>query len=155
MGSLVVLLLLNAMASEAPVESTATPATVVFVCEHGAAKSVVAAALFNDLAARRGLAVRAVSRGITPDAELAPAAVAGLHADGLRAADEAPRRIDADDLQGAAHVISFNDLPPELSGETTIERWEVPPVSTNYAASRDAMIEKIGALLDRLSRPPG
>ena len=36
---------------------------VVFVCEHGAAKSVVATAYFNKLAAERGLPFRATFRG--------------------------------------------------------------------------------------------
>jgi len=38
---------------------------VVFVCEHGAAKSVVATAYFNKLAAERGLPFRATFRGTT------------------------------------------------------------------------------------------
>jgi protein-tyrosine-phosphatase len=58
--------------------------TVVFVCEHGSAKSVVAAANFNRLAGERGLGLRAVSRGTDPDAEIAPNAEAGLRAVPLR-----------------------------------------------------------------------
>ena len=38
------------------------PRTVVFVCEHGSAKSLVAASLFDRMAKERGVAVRAVSR---------------------------------------------------------------------------------------------
>ncbi len=51
--------------------------TILFVCEHGSAKSVVAAAHFNRIAAARGLPFRAISRGTVPDAEMAPAAVKG------------------------------------------------------------------------------
>ncbi|MGH9334858.1 MAG: hypothetical protein ACRD21_14045, partial [Vicinamibacteria bacterium] len=43
------------------------PRTVVFVCEHGAAKSVIAAAHFNRLAKERELPFRAISRGTVPD----------------------------------------------------------------------------------------
>ena len=43
---------------------------VLFVCLHGAAKSVVAAAHFRRLAAARGLAIGAVAAGTEPDAEL-------------------------------------------------------------------------------------
>src|SRR4029450_12083860 len=43
--------------------SAAVTASVVFVCEHGAAKSVVATAYFNKLAAERGLPFRAAFRG--------------------------------------------------------------------------------------------
>jgi hypothetical protein len=40
-------------------------AAIVFVCEHGAAKSVIAATLFNKLAAEHGLRERAIYRGAT------------------------------------------------------------------------------------------
>lgn len=46
--------------------------TVLFVCEHGSAKSVVAAAHFNRLAEQRGLPFHAISRGTAPDEEMAP-----------------------------------------------------------------------------------
>jgi protein-tyrosine-phosphatase len=40
----------------------ATQATVVFVCEHGAAKSVIATTYFNKIAAERGLRAHASVR---------------------------------------------------------------------------------------------
>ena len=52
--------------------------TVVFVCEHGAAKSVLAAAYFNRFAAQMGLDMQAVARGTKPDQELSPQTVKGL-----------------------------------------------------------------------------
>src|SRR5262249_4403189 len=72
-------------------ETSTTPSPrVLFVCLHGAAKSVVAAAHFRRLAAARGLAVDAVAAGTEPDPELAPAAVKGLAADGLPARPARP-----------------------------------------------------------------
>jgi len=38
---------------------------VVFVCEHGSAKNVIAAAYFNKLAKEQNLKMQAVSRGTT------------------------------------------------------------------------------------------
>jgi arsenate reductase len=125
--------------------------TVVFVCEHGSAKSVVAAAHFNRLAADRGLPLRAISRGTVPDAEMAPAAVQGLQADGLKPDDPAPTKLTQSDLDAAVRVVTFCDLPPELEVATPIERWEVPPVSTEYARSREAMLERIEQLLLKLA----
>src|SRR5215467_9813815 len=61
----------------------AKPETVVFVCEHGSAKSVIAAAHFNRLAAEKGLPYRAIARGTKPDDVVAPAVKAGLASDGL------------------------------------------------------------------------
>lgn len=45
-----------AVASQSTSVARTTPA-VMFVCEHGAAKSVIATAYFNKLAAERGLPV--------------------------------------------------------------------------------------------------
>ena len=41
--------------------------TVVFVCEHGTVKSVLALAYFGQLARERHLPYRAISRGTAPD----------------------------------------------------------------------------------------
>jgi len=57
--------------------------SVVFVCAHGAAKSVIAATYFNKLAVERGLPYRATFRGVTPDPELSARALEGLKGDGL------------------------------------------------------------------------
>ena len=121
--------------------------TVLFVCEHGSAKSVVAAAHFNRIAAERGLPFRAVSRGTAPDPEMAPAAVKGLLGDGLKPADPAPAKLTQSDLDTAVRVVTFCDLPPDLKAAAPVERWEVPPVSTEYAGSRDAMLERMEQLL--------
>src|SRR3569623_1908838 len=68
---------------------------VIFVCEHGAAKSVIASEYFNKLAAERGLAVRSVARGADPQAALSVSAVKGLQADGLPPQLAAPRPLAA------------------------------------------------------------
>lgn len=132
-------------------DSRTEPArTVLFVCEHGAAKSVVAAAHFNRLAVARGLRFRAISRGTVPDREMAPAAIAGLREDGLLPAGTAPSQLTQADLDAAARVISFCDLPADLTSPVPVERWEVPPVSTGYAASRTAMVVRIEKLLGEI-----
>src|SRR5262245_58478673 len=125
--------------------------TVLFVCEHGSAKSVVAAAHFNRLAADRGLPFRAISRGTVPDPEMAPPAVKGLLADGLKPADPTPAKLEQSDLDTAIQVVTFCDLPPELQPASPVERWEVPPVSTDYTKSRDAMLAHIEQLLRELA----
>lgn len=128
--------------------------TVLFVCEHGSAKSVVAAAHFNRLAAERGLGVRAISRGTDPDPEMAPPAVAGLRTDGLQPGDAVPKKLSQPDLDAAARVITFCDLPADLKSPIPVERWEVLPVSTDYAASRDAMLARIEKLLNEIAARP-
>jgi arsenate reductase (thioredoxin) len=123
--------------------------TVLFVCEHGSAKSVVAAAHFNRLAAERGLALRAISRGTDPDSAIHPAAATGLSADGLRPPGE-PRRLSASDLETAARVVAFSDLPAEYATAVPVEVWTVPPVSESYPAARDSIVARLERLLDSL-----
>jgi len=126
---------------------------VVFVCEHGGAKSVVAAALFNARASARKLPFKAESRGVVPDPRLAPAAVAGLRADGLSPDREVPLRVGRADVDGAKVVVAIDPLPPDLAKGARVETWDaIPPISVDYAASRDAMLPRIDALLDELAR---
>jgi protein-tyrosine-phosphatase len=127
--------------------------TVLFVCEHGSAKSVVAAAHFNRIAVARGLPFRAISRGTVPDAEMAPAAVEGLLGDGLKPDEPVPAKLGQADLDAAVRVVSFCALPPELQVRSPVEQWEVPPVSTQYSASREAMLLQIERLLRELATP--
>ena len=124
---------------------------VVFVCEHGAAKSVIAAALFNARASARNLPFRAESRGVVPDPNLLPQAVAGLRADGLNAGPEVPVRVAPEDIDSAMVVVAFDPLPPDLAAKAPTQLWKVPPVSVDYGAARDAMIPRIDALLDDLA----
>ena len=125
--------------------------SIVFVCEHGSAKSVVAAAHFNRLAGERGLGLRAVSRGTDPDAEIAPAAEAGLRADGLAAGERSPAKLTQADADGAALVVTFCELPDSYATAAPVERWEgVPPVSEDYAKARDEIVGRIRRLLDGL-----
>src|SRR5262245_55368636 len=83
------------------------PPRVLFVCQHGAAKSVIGAAHFRRLAAARGLAVDAVAAGTEPDPELAAGAVKGLAGEGLRATPSRPRPVTLYDLDSVARIVSF------------------------------------------------
>ncbi|HEY3477009.1 MAG TPA: hypothetical protein VGK56_20490 [Anaerolineales bacterium] len=124
--------------------------TIVFVCEHGAAKSVLAAAHFNRLAAQARLSLHAVARGTNPDRELSAEVIHGLLEDGLSPAEAAPQQLTEVDLQTAQRVIAFCDLPTEAHRKAVIERWDdVPPVSENYEKARDAILERIRQLLNQ------
>jgi len=123
---------------------------IVFVCEHGAAKSIVAAAYFNHLAAEMGSDLRAVARGTNPDPELSPQAIKGLSKDGLTPQESAPQKLSLEDVQSAQGVIAFCELPVGYRGQASIERWDgVPPVSENYEQARDAIIGRIRQMLKK------
>jgi len=135
----------------AQVGSAPTPRRVLFVCLHGAAKSVVAAAHFRRQAAARGLAVEAVAAGVEPDAELAPAAVKGLAGDALSPAPARPRPVTLYDLAAAARVVSFGcDVTPRAG--QPVDRWDdVPAVSEGYAAARDRIVGRVERLVAELA----
>jgi arsenate reductase (thioredoxin) len=123
---------------------------IVFVCEHGAAKSIIAAAYFNKFAREKGLNLQAVARGTHPDQTLSPEALTGLRKDGLSPGESVPQKLSIADAEAAQRIITFCELPVEFQEKDILERWdEIPPVSENYAKARDAIIDQIGHLLNK------
>ena len=123
---------------------------IVFVCEHGAAKSVIAAAFFNKLAGEKGLNLQAVARGTNPDPTLSPEAVQGLREDGLSPGESVPQKLSVADVEAAQRIITFCELQAQYHERAIIEHWDgVPPVSEDYEKARDAIIEQIGHLLNK------
>jgi protein-tyrosine-phosphatase len=130
--------------------------TVLFVCQHGAAKSVVAAALWHGLAGDAGIALAAVARGTEPDSEVTPAARIGLSAEGVEVGDQRPRAVDGEDVRQAWRVITFGpDVPGSESSGVVVERWDdVPPVGAGYEAAREVIVGHLRALLAEAAGDP-
>jgi protein-tyrosine-phosphatase len=129
---------------------TAAPPRVLFVCHHGAAKSVVGAAHFRRIAERRGLAVGAVAAGTEPDPALAPGAVKGLAGEGLQPSLSRPRPVTLYDLDTSARVVSFGcDVRPRQGQQ--VEQWDVPPVGDGYEAARDRIVSNVERLVAELA----
>ena len=127
----------------------ALPPQVVFVCEHGAAKSLVATAYFNKLAAERGLPVRATFRGVDPQDSLSVRAVAGLKADGLVVPDEKPTAIGSADVAAATHIFAIGcTLPGMATTSGKAASWSDVPDDQGYEPMRDAIVRHVKALLD-------
>jgi protein-tyrosine-phosphatase len=126
---------------------------VVFVCEHGSSKSVIAAAHFNQLAEGRGLPYRAVSRGIQSDAVIPEAVRSGLLAEGLDVASWAPKRLTDDDLKRAKWVVTLNcklRKSKALGAGKKIEWADLPAVSDGYTSARTAIVQHVDELLRSL-----
>ena len=127
--------------------------TILFLCPHGAAKSIMAAAYFEQLAARFDLGLRADTAGTEPDAAVSPAVAQLLSEEGLGGhADRIPRLVTAEALSRALRVISLGCnashlAPPGL----VIERWDdVPPPSQNLPAARDLIRGHVEQLVNEL-----
>jgi arsenate reductase len=126
---------------------------VVFVCEHGAAKSVVATAYFNKLAAERNLPVRATFRGTTPQDDLSVRAVAGLKADGVAVPSGKPAAISDADVSGATHIFAIGcTLPEKAQRSGKSAGWSDVPDDQGYGPMRDAIVRHVKQLLDALQR---
>ena len=125
--------------------------TVLFVCLHGAAKSVLAAADFERLARERALDVRAEFAGTEPDPEIAPKVLAALGAEGVDLRGQRPRRVTRADLDGASRVVAFGcDLGALTAAGPPIEQWDVPAVSEDLAKARAAIDARLVRLVDEL-----
>ena len=126
--------------------------TVLFVCLHGAAKSVLAAADFERLARERGLDARAASAGTEPDPEIAPRVLAELRAEGVDLRGRHPQRVTRADVERAWRVVAFScDLGELAAAGPRVEQWEVPAVGEDFGKARAAIDARLVRLLDELS----
>jgi protein-tyrosine-phosphatase len=127
--------------------------TVVFVCEHGAARSVIAAAYFNKLAAERHLPYRAIARGTSPQENLSAAAVRGLEQDRVDFERESPKLLTEADMKDAVRIVAFCPIPDAFSRAIPVdEHDDVPDVGKSYAGARDRLLVYIKELLEELGR---
>jgi protein-tyrosine-phosphatase len=143
-----------AVSADTAQAANARPATVLFMCPHGAAKSVLASAYFARAARERGLNVRVISAGTEPDEQVAPAVAAHLRKHGYPVPAAKPRRATTQDFAEADVVISIGcdvkDLP---AGNAALRDWsDVPDLSAGFSAADDKIREKVLQLVDELAR---
>ena len=137
-------------------QSDLTPAggTVLFVCEHGTVKSLLAKVLFEKYAQEVGLQMRAVSRGTYVDTAVPPWMLQQLAIDHVTLGSWLPRPLVAQDLADASYVVSF-DVPSTATSATQAprEQWDgLPSVAQDYAKGRDAIKARVHQLVDSLNR---
>jgi arsenate reductase (thioredoxin) len=127
--------------------------TVLFICPHGAAKSVLASAYFERLAKERGLNVTVKSAGTDPDPAVAPAVGAHLSRGGYPVPTAPPRRVTAADM-AADVVISIGcDLSEVPEPRGRLVRWdEVPALSEDFARADKAIRTRVIELVEELVR---
>jgi arsenate reductase len=121
---------------------------ILFLCQHGGAKSVMAAAHFNRMAAERGLPFSATSAAAEDPYDAVPPAVAGyLEGEGFDVHELKPHAVTSEEIERAAKVITIGcDLP------AADERWDdVPAASEDLEGSVAAIrrhLEKLTGSLD-------
>jgi arsenate reductase (thioredoxin) len=125
---------------------------IVFVCEHGAAKSIIAATYWNKYAQQQGVRIQGLARGTYPDIALSGYAAAGLLEDGLIPNQLTPQKLLPEEVSAAERVIAFCDLREVDSKKTNIEYWEnVPAVSEDYGKARDIIVANLQAMMKDLA----
>lgn len=131
-------------------------ATVLFLCPHAAAKSLLASALFARGAQARGLAFAAACAGTEPDAGPMPEVVALLAAEGIDVSAHRPRRVTPAQLAAASRVITLGcDVGALLPPGVTVEAWhDVPLPSRDLPGARRVIGGRVAALLDELCAAP-
>ncbi len=103
-----------------------TTPTILFLCPHNALRSVIAAALLNQMADGRALGI---SAGTEPDERVNERTVTVLREVGIEVADEKPRKVTPQQLRQADRVVSLGcPLPTELAAaaEGKLEEWPMP-----------------------------
>jgi protein-tyrosine-phosphatase len=130
------------------VQSALEPPRVVFACQKGAAKSLVAAAFFNKLAADRGLDVRAAFRGIDPQETVNASMVEGLRRDGIAVPQGSPSALTDRDIASASRVVALGAALPTSAAGKGVTWHDVP--GDSYEAMRDAVVKRVTELLDEL-----
>jgi protein-tyrosine-phosphatase len=147
-GSFLIAVVLSAAQPQTPAEPT-----VVFVCEHGAAKSVIATTYFNKIAAERGLKARAIYRGVNPQADLSAGALKGLREDGLQVQEHKPSPITQADVDMATVIFAIGcTLPSNATASGKAASWDDVPEDKGYAAQRDAIKKHVERVIDDLLR---
>ena len=127
--------------------------TIVFVCEHGSAKSVIAAAYFNEQAKKRSLAWTAVPRGTNPDKVLPANIEEGLRKDGLLPMKVTPQKLSQADATNAQEIIHFFPLPKEIETHHNTQYWtDIQAVHGDYPTLKEAIAPRLNVLLDSLAK---
>ena len=144
----------DAARAQRPATGAKAPRTVLFVCEHGAAKSVIAAAHFNRITKERGLPYRAVARGTAPDAAIPAGVRQGLERSGLELSVQRPVMVGKEDVTAAERVITFEIGIPEpvLASKVPTDWRAVPSVSADFDVASADIRRRVEALIDELIR---
>lgn len=129
---------------------------VLFVCLHGAAKSVMASEYLRRMAAERGLRIQTASAGVEPDDAIPPHVVAGLASAGFDVEGRRPCMLHEAMLADADVVVSFGcdvALPHDDGRARRLVRWDdVPAVSDGFETARDAIVRRVDSLVKEIER---
>lgn len=125
--------------------------TILFLCPHNAAKSVIAAAYFNQLAQENMLPFIGDSAGTEPSEAVSPVVAAMLSREGIDVSGYQPRHVTSEELHTVKRTISIGCTQEELGETARVEYWnDVPPVSQNPEGAREVIRNHVRQLAAEL-----
>jgi arsenate reductase (thioredoxin) len=126
---------------------------IIYLCTHGGAKSVIAAAYFNRLAHEHGLPYVAEAASAEDPYDAVPEPVVTyLRNDGIDVTTFVPRRVTEQDLDTAANVVGVGCAVPLPGGQRVrSEQWDdVPQASEDLEGSVAAIRSHVERLIEEL-----
>lgn len=123
--------------------------TILFLCPHNAAKSVLAEAYFNQLMALQGEFV-GISAGTEPDENIMPAVANLLVAEGLDISHIRPHVMTKEELTSAQLIVSMGCAIPEEFEAKTVHWRDIPPASQNLSDASATIYQYVKTLADAL-----
>lgn len=128
-----------------------SPKTVLFICEHGAGRSPIAAAYFNKMSMEKGLNYVAMFRGTQPDSVLGKTAREGLTRDQHNIASWKPKELSNEDLTEADVVVTMDCiLPSDYKSPARIISWQNIPMNEGYALAGAEIKKRVEQLIQQL-----
>lgn len=126
---------------------------ILFICEHGAARSPIAAAHFNKLAEEQNLNYTAIFRGTDPNDALTTGTEIGLKNDGIDTNGWTPTRVSQNDINDAYKIVTFDLILPASEEVIPVEKWDgTPPISQDYDIARDMIVKRVNQLIGVLPK---
>jgi arsenate reductase (thioredoxin) len=123
--------------------------TIVFVCEHGGARSTIASVYFNKMAKEQQLPYESTFRAIIPDSAITKETRNGLEEDGFKVSSLTPAVLNATDVGLNTLLISLDCTIP--ASYQTYRAWNgIPAISTDYSTARNEIIKKLNELINEL-----
>ena len=132
---------------------------VLFVCVHNAGRSQMARALFNRMAADRGLPLEAGSAGTDPADRLHDNVVEAMAEIGIDLSNARPVTLSNEMVEAAVRVITMgcavDDAQCPAIAMRNVEDWGLPDPAGRSAeevrAVRDRIAERVEHLIDSLA----
>jgi arsenate reductase (thioredoxin) len=125
--------------------------TILFVCEHGAGRSAIAATYFNTIAKKNGLKYHAIFKGIDPQEALGLSTKNGFIKDSIDVSNLIPTKIEKTDFDKAYIVITLDCTLPETFKKPDLQ-WTGIQMNGNYDISKSEIMPKVDSLILGLSK---